>query len=188
MTLVKRILMGLGSIALLALLMALVVPKARAVVATLVQVVNTASNPVPNLDTERNGRILYEATLVQPSCPAGYGCVFEFAVVPSGYRLHAENFNANVYSAQGATAPPAAILLDNTTTHQFFLSGVLGPALGQSSWLGSGLNQRITAYFNAGVQPMVQLYADWATGLPQAVTLTGYLEDCAVTGCPAVQN
>jgi len=55
MKFVRITLMGIGGAALAVLLLA---PKtAHAVVATLVQVVNTTANPVPNLDTDRKDRM-----------------------------------------------------------------------------------------------------------------------------------
>ena len=189
MTYVKRTLMGLGSIALLALLMALVVPKARAVVATLVQVVNTTSNPVPNLDTERNARIPYQSSLALPDCVVhGYYCQFNFATVPAGYRLHAQNFSAFLNYNSGATAAPVAGLV--TPTGLIGLPGVLGPAppfveLG----IFGVINQPVTAYFNAGSQPQASVFGNLVNSpeVPQEATLSGYLEDCAVTSCPAIQ-
>jgi hypothetical protein len=51
----KRLLMGLGGVALVAMLASMFVPKSvHALVATLVQVSNTPSNPVPNADVNKS--------------------------------------------------------------------------------------------------------------------------------------
>jgi hypothetical protein len=56
MNLLRRTLMALGSLTFLALVIALAAPKAaHGIVATFVQVVNTAANPVPNRDVNNPG-------------------------------------------------------------------------------------------------------------------------------------
>ena len=51
----KSILTGTGAVVLAGLILVALVPKAaHAVAATAVQVVNSPSSPVPNLDVERN--------------------------------------------------------------------------------------------------------------------------------------
>jgi hypothetical protein len=66
MKFVQRLLMGIGGMAAAAALLTTVSPKAHAVVATLVQVVNTRSTPVPNQDVDIPGRHPY-----QQSCVSG---------------------------------------------------------------------------------------------------------------------
>lgn len=129
MAIVKRTLMGLGSIAVLALLMALVVPKARAVVETLVQVANTTSNPVPNLDTERNARIPYQSV---PGCNVNpsytISCTANFTPVPSGYRLHEQYVNANAYLAAGATTLSGYLGINGSLARALTFIGTVAPA------------------------------------------------------------
>jgi len=176
MTFVKRSLMGLGSIALLALLMALVVPQARAVVATLVQVANTASNPVLSLDTERI--IPYQST--QSCTPAGGGCYLFFTTVPSGYRLHAQNLNAVWYLPPGTTTAPLVYLLNASIP-------ATPLAVASRALAGEGvgvINQQITAYPDGGSTPEVLVSGNAAAGDAATVLLNGYLENCAVTNCP----
>src|SRR5580693_8024830 len=66
MKFVQRLFMGIGGMAAAAALLTTVSPKAHAVVATLVQVVNTRSTPVPNQDVDIPGRHPY-----QQSCVSG---------------------------------------------------------------------------------------------------------------------
>ena len=109
----KRLFMGLGAVALMAVLLTLAAPKAvRGVVATLVQVANTTANPIPNRDVDEPGH----ATLVVLACSSiteqGSGfqgvlpfycylqdasqcCVGPFYSVPAGYRLEIQQLDAN---------------------------------------------------------------------------------------------
>jgi hypothetical protein len=183
----KSISTGTGAVVLAGLIFSLIAPKtARGVASALVQVTNTASNPVPNLDTERNGRILYESAPTVTGCGA-QTCTFLFAVVPAGYRLHAQNISAVLLATGGSGTPFTAVLGDltpaNQTINSMGLNGVIGPVIQGTAT--ATLNQPITAYFPAGDQPIA--YANLANLHPsdtQQFVLTGYLENCAITGCP----
>lgn len=61
MKFVQRLFIGIGGLAAAATLLAVLAPKAaHAVTATLVQVVNTRSTPVPNQDVDQPGRHPYQ--------------------------------------------------------------------------------------------------------------------------------
>jgi hypothetical protein len=62
MKLTQRLLMGIGGLAAAAALLTTVSPKAHALAATLVEVVNTRSTPVPNQDVDHPGRHPYQQT------------------------------------------------------------------------------------------------------------------------------
>jgi len=62
MKFVSRLFMGIGGLAAAAVALTILSPKAHAVVATLVQVANTRSTPVPNQDVDSPGRHPYEQT------------------------------------------------------------------------------------------------------------------------------
>jgi hypothetical protein len=183
----KSILTGTGAVILAGLILTLLAPKAaQGVAAALVQVTNTAANPVPNLDTERNGRIMYESAPTKTGCGTGT-CVFEFLTVPTGYRLHAQNISAVLRATSGSGTPFTAELGDLTpasqTINSMGLNGVIGPVI--QGVATATLNQPITAYFPAGDQPIA--FANLNTLIPsdnQVFVLTGYLENCAITGCP----
>jgi hypothetical protein len=173
------------------MLLTLLLPKvAHAVVATLVQVVNTTANPVPNLDTERIARIPYESTQ-QPTgnCPSGSGvqqCIFDFTPAPAGYRLIVQSVSGSVSLQPGTTAPPTAILIngDNGRYTYWSFTGTLGQTL--SGAMYSGFNQPALAYYDPGDSgPAMYLVANYQAGVGQYMTLTGYLENCAVAGCTA---
>jgi len=184
MKFVKMTLMGIGGVALAVLLLT---PKtAHALVAALVQVTNTTANPVPNLDTERNARIPYQSSLAL-SPGFGLGTLFiDLTPVPTGYRLVAQNVSATLYLTTGAAAP-FSYLTDTSGNIVLGLPGGLGPVFPTLYRLG-GFNNQVTAYFDAGDTPQVFTTADFQVSRPQSVTLTGYLENCAITGCPTIQK
>jgi len=182
-----------GAAALAAGALILAVPRAaHAIFATLVQVVNTTANPVPNLDAERIARIPYESTQQpQGNCPNGNGpqqCNFAFTAPPAGYRLVVENVSGWITLASGATSPPIAVLsdFDNGQGRSTIWSYTGAPGQPFNTVIQSSFNQPALAIFDAGdTGPAMTVTANWEAGLGQYMTLTGYLENCAVTGCPA---
>jgi hypothetical protein len=58
----QRLLMGIGGLAAAAALLTILSPKAHALVATLVEVANTRSTPVPNQDVDSPARHPYQQT------------------------------------------------------------------------------------------------------------------------------
>jgi hypothetical protein len=60
MKFVQRLFMGIGGLAAAAALLTMLSPKAHALVATLVEVANTRSTPVPNQDVDTPGRHPYQ--------------------------------------------------------------------------------------------------------------------------------
>jgi len=182
----KMTLMGIGGLALAGLL--LIRKAAHAVVATLVEVVNTTANPVPNLDTERNARIPYESIIfVSVSAGVGSTSPLPFTTVPAGYRLVAQSVSASLTLANAATAPFCSLASVTNPALVLGLPGTVGPALGVSR--PAGFTDQITAYFDAGDTPQITLTADFKGGsVEDSLSLTGYLENCAITGCPAIQH
>lgn len=85
MKLARRILMGLGSFALVAAFLIFLAPKtAHAVVATLVQVTNTSTNPVPTAEVNDPGEEPFQTQICLAfpagSFPCSSGTVENFAV------------------------------------------------------------------------------------------------------------
>ncbi len=177
-------LMGIGGFALAGLLL---VPKAaHALVATLVQVVNTTANPVPNLDTERNARIPYQSSQFVSASSAGPNQLgVGFTTVPAGYRLVAQNVSATLTMELAATAP-VGILEDSVTSLHVALPGSAGAVNGTVR--RGGFSEQILAYYDAGSSPSMLVIGDFPSGVFQFATLTGYLENCSLTGCPAIQH
>jgi hypothetical protein len=72
MKLVQRLFMGVTGLAATAALLVLIAPKAaHAVTATLVEIVNTRSTPVPNQDVDAPGRHPYQQTCFSSSNQQG---------------------------------------------------------------------------------------------------------------------
>ena len=184
----KTFFIGFGGFALAALLLTMLAPKAaHAVVATLVQVANTSANPVPNLDTERAARIPYQSFVTVTTCSGLNWSYFSFTDAPSGYRLVVENVSGYFYVVSGTTVPPVGRLINSGALKGVWgIPGALGTNFGATH---AGLNGNITAYFNPGDGPALGVMVNMAASpYEQTATLSGYLENCAVTGCPAIQR
>src|SRR5215469_10785283 len=70
---------------------------AQAVVATLVEVVNPTSSPVPTspVNVTDTGRIAYQSTVTN-QCAGPSTCVFFFPAVPAGHRVVVQHISGNV--------------------------------------------------------------------------------------------
>ena len=95
MLFLKRGLMAAGALALAAMLLNLVAPRAaHALVATAVQVMNTSATPVMTRDVDAVGRSGY---YLQCSNSAGSSC--DTAVVPSGYYFVLDSISFSGHAA-----------------------------------------------------------------------------------------
>jgi hypothetical protein len=101
MNFAKRLLMVAGAVALAGILGAQLAPKAaHGIVATLVQVVNTAANPVPTQAVDNHARhaLGLDASVVIPDGQLGVFGTFGDAngpyTVPAGKRLVMESLSA----------------------------------------------------------------------------------------------
>jgi hypothetical protein len=186
----KSILTGTGAVVLAGLILVALVPKtAHAVAATAVQVVNSPSSPVPNLDVERNAHIPYQSTQTVACQSQQYYCQVPLTAVPAGYRLAVQDVSAS-YAGIGYS-PPIAVLNGVGTSLQIYLTGGVAVSLGGSLY-ENNLHQAATAYFDAGTQPYVEVLGSFSSGGNGAynlsATLVGYLENCAVSSCPPIQQ
>lgn len=165
--------------------------QAKGAYSTPVQVMNTPASSVPNLDTERQARIPYESTVTGSSCPAlgGAGaCFFFFSGPPAGYRLVAENLSGYFQISPAATAPLTGYV--ETNGPAFKMKTSFTAPIGQVD--GGGHPQAAfdnpTRFYidnNEGVFAVAS--SVWSNGTSTMV-LSGYLENCTITGCPAVQH
>ncbi len=191
----KKLLITLGSVALTAMLISLGAPKAvHAIVATLVQVANTTANPAVTLDADKATRIPYQSSSQGTDDFTGLSCdgvdsncdFSGISGVPAGYRLVMENISAYLYVSSGNPAPGGVMYPALASTLQgatFFYGSYLG-----SSYQVAIINQPIKRYVNAGESVSLYITADYNGKHNHYVTVTGYLENCAVTGCPPIQN
>lgn len=193
MQIVRKLLVAVGAIALAATVLTLAAPKSvHALVATLVQVTNTTANPAVTLDAEHATQVPYESTVVGSflgsNCAGGVvGCKFTWAPVPTGYRLVIENISGSM--VLGAATPlPLGVL---TTTDPLgdgtsvLFTGIYITGTGPTNAIVP--STPVKFYVDGGQSAVAVIEANYATFIGEnAATITGHLENCAVTGCPAI--
>jgi hypothetical protein len=86
----------------------------------------------------------------------------------------------------GVTTPPSGELSFNNGVFPVWgFSGIIGPTHPNTI---VRFVQAVKAYADpADGQPLVREDGNWAN-VPQTVTLTGYLLNCSLTPCPAIQH
>jgi len=177
--------------ALTAMLLSVAAPKAvHATVAALVQVVNTTANPAVTLDAETSTRLPYQSHQTFNTLGGGYELFsINFADVPTGYRLVIQNVNSSFNEDPTGGLTDSDLVPNGYITTAFenkpfpsFAGSVSGGTLSTPSAL---INASITRYVGPGDTPIVNLSGVFYSSDKIGVTLTGYLENCAVTGCPA---
>src|SRR5580700_2667478 len=102
MKFVQRLFMGIGALAAVAALLTVVSPKAHALAATLVEVVNTRSAPVPNQDIDHPGRHPYQQSCFSNANQGGLVNCTMPTVVPPNTELVIQT----VSMILGTSAPP----------------------------------------------------------------------------------
>jgi hypothetical protein len=149
-----------------------------------VTVMNTTANPAGVLDAGKASRVPYQATLSQNCGNGVQQCAFFFTSAPSGFRLVVENVSG-AFNINGAT-PPITSLGDFAGSGWWAFTSAFGQAVGG---INCGFNQLVRAYFDStDGQPTVTVVGNFVGISTQHVTLAGYLENCAIAGCPAVQH
>jgi hypothetical protein len=167
---------------------AMVPGAARAVYSSPVTVFNTTSQPVPGSDVEKMARIPYESTALGTGCPTnGTGaCFFNFTGVPSGYRLVVENLSGYFQVSPAATTAVEGYLEGSAFRIKSAFSAPLGQ-LDSGGHFQAAFNSASRFYVDPGEGVFAVASSNWSNGASNMV-LSGYLESCAVTGCPAVQH
>jgi hypothetical protein len=168
MKFVQRLLMGIGGLAAAAALLTAVSSKAHALAATLVEVVNTRSTPVPNQDVDAPGRHLYQFSCLAVGTDQNDALACQMPAVPPNTELVVQNFNmvlfnmVPVYPALFSTHVGAAI------TGTSFL-------LAQQSSLTYVANQPVTQYSDPGTTPVCTFQGTTSNSNAQMTcTVTGY--------------
>ena len=141
---------------------------------------NTASNPVQGVNVEQLARIPLQIT---NGCQ-GSGCQILLGFNKPGYRLVIENVAGSFTLAAGTTEAPLMFLQNSDNSHggRWTFAGTLGPTV--SGQVMAGFNQRTLAYFDSSDGlPAIYAFGNVASAI---ITITGYYENCAVTGCPAI--
>lgn len=185
----KKFFTGMAAAAGLIAFGAMAPKAAKAVYSSPVSVVNTSSAPVQGVDVEKLGRIEYESTATGANCPAPGNvgaCFYNFAAVPTGYRLVVENLAGYFQISPSATAPLVGYVEDNS----FRVKGAFTAPLGQvdpGGHIQTAFNSAARYYVDPGEGVFAVASAVWSNGNSEMI-LSGYLENCSITGCPAVQH
>ena len=187
----KKLITGLAAVAGLMALGAIIPRAANALYSSPVSVVNPSTQPVQGADVEKLARIPYESTAVGSNCPAPGNvgaCFFNFSAVPAGYRLVVENLSGYFQISPAATAALVGYV-ENSAAFKI-KAGFTAP-LAQID-LGGHIQcafDNPTRFYvdqtDGGVFAVAS--ANWSNGNSEMV-LSGYLENCSVTGCPTVQR
>jgi hypothetical protein len=92
-----------------------------------------------------------------------------------------------MFLVPGSTLTPQMSLTQSITPvnpGEWTFIATLGPTL--VNGLNAGINENVLAYFDpADGPPTIVINSG---GLSYTVTATGYLENCFVTGCPAITH
>jgi hypothetical protein len=148
MQLVKRLFMGIFGLAAAAALLTVIAPRAaHAVTATLVEVVNTRSTPVPNQDVDAPARHPYQTGCYASGTDQNGLLTCQLPVTPPSTELVIQNVSMVLYNA----TPNSPALF---TTHA---GGVLGgPSLLMAQQTNNVYvnNQALTLYNDPGTTPV----------------------------------
>ena len=178
MKFVKRLFLAFGALAVVGVSLTLLSPKARALAATLVQVSNTTANPVPSFTA---GRVAYQS-FRNAACNDPNFCFATFDPAPPGFRLVAENLSGELTLTAPGT--PARVVLQSGGIGTPIFAGIATPGSTFSGQTDAAFNLNIKAYVPAGASPFLSISGYLSMQTPLNVTLSGYLENCAITGCP----
>lgn len=148
MNVVRRILVGLGSIVVVALVLALASPKTvHAIVSTLVTVSNTASNPVPTVSTDAS-----TAFVEQGGCASFYlnTCTSPMYTVGAGQIAVIDSVSGVCQIDPGTAVAEFRLSYNSPSGSPMLLSTAPAAALkfgGNSASVGG---QNLTTYASAG--------------------------------------
>jgi hypothetical protein len=160
--------------------------QANGAYSTPVTVMNTTANPGSVLDASTASRVPYQSVLIK-DCGSGVSqCQFIFPAPPTGFRLVVENVSGAANVVSGSAPPTVALQSIPSLNGIWAFTATVGQTL---NFVNSGFNQTVRAYFEtASEQPQVGVGANFSSSFQTVVTLSGYLENCAVVGCPAIQH
>ena len=154
-----------------------------------VQVMNTSAAPVIGVDAEKLARIPYQSTYRTTTCVDVTNCFFQFTAAPFGFRLVVENISGIFELSNAATAPVTGLIEGSNFLNTFGFTSSQGQIF--NGTIMSGINQPTRMVFDSSEgNPVAFVYGDYPSiqGLPSFITLSGYLENCTITGCPTIQR
>lgn len=163
--------------------------QAKGAYSTPVTVMNTSSAPAIGADAEKLARIPYQSTYRTTTCVNVTNCYFQFTAAPQGFRLVVENISGIFELASNATAPATGLIEGSNFLNTFGFTSTNGQIF--NGTIMSGVNQPTHMVFDSSEgSPVAFVYGDYPSiqGLPSFITLSGYLENCSITGCPTIQR
>jgi len=158
---------------------------AQAVVASLVEIVNPTTAPVPILNVTDPGRVAYQSTINNVGKCSGGVCLFSFPSVPAGHRVAVQHISGYL---QFNSAPPyiEVFLLSQPSNATFAALFAPNP----TSAFSGVIDQPALFYVDASGSVSAEVLGGNATfagdSAAQFLTLTGYELDCTVAACPAI--
>ena len=139
----------------------------------------TVGNTIHVLDAEKLARIPYQST--QFTVGGCVSCQLSFTAAPSGHRLVLQHISAQLQGSTQLALSVGTGLIGFSYQPSWTFEGTLGTSN------TCGINQDLLGYFDpADGTPNVTVPGGGV--LNGTVTLTGYLENCSITGCPAIQR
>lgn len=150
-----------------------------------VTVGNTATNPVKGVDVEKLARIPYSFVGNFSACPS-IPCGLVLPGTPTGYRLVVQHVSAGVSAPTGTSGLPYLHLYDFNNTpivHGFFPGKLM---FDNGSFQSSVVNEDALLVFDSTTAPGIDTWVNTFGVISATVSVTGYLENCLVTGCPAI--
>jgi hypothetical protein len=177
MNLLRRLSIVIGSTVLLACIVSLAAPKkARALVATLVQITNTPASPVPvtEVGTQQPFDYTCNSTLTGPA--GSNSC---YITIPAGKRLVALNASARIFVDAGVFVNFTFLFLNNGQYAEQFLT-VPPPIDFNPGSISYSISQPILAYVDPGTTSYCNI--DYISTFPVktnglSCTISGYLVD-----------
>ncbi len=167
--------------------------RANGAYSTPVTVMNTTAAPAITLGAELVARTPFESTLTQVCTPGPGNCQFLFlGNMGPGHRTVIENVSGQISLAPGTTSLPS-ITFDMANNNPN--GGAIGNHWGippgpivttQLNALEVMFNQHVVAYVDGGGSAGLTIFTNHTAS--SAVTLSGYIEDCSLVPCPAIQH
>jgi len=154
---------------------------AHAVTATLVQVVNTATQPLPTSSVDDPGRTPYQFFVNLQPC-INTICQATTPAVPAGKRLVVQHV-----SAFGALTSPGNVVEVVVSTNTAVISTFAPSVFGSPGTQGFAFDQTVLGYADAG--QTVTVFISTNGSFNQAASdfvVTGYLLDCTVNHCAPI--
>jgi hypothetical protein len=160
MQLLKRGLMAAGALALAAMLLNIVAPKAaHAIVATAVQVMNTSATPVPNRDVDAAGR-----NALVLSCTQTGTSICATPQIPPNYTFVLDSINVSVLN--NGYPWVAMTVVHGGATHLFYVP--LSPTSGVNGGDGGVVATNFTTYADSATS-LGFIYAPRGSSPPPAI-------------------